>query len=188
MSFSPSKEMLCDINSCNLFDCKGLEIMLRKVKPELTIYLAEEALKKKFADESISLQVIVELQRDCRDYLSTQNLRKIYARMMKMEVSMIKLLKRIIEFAEKYDSAREFINVGGLEAIKERHDRYFQLLKEIDGVLKGNGDSVHQKIIMCKIQSPNEKIEALAARCNVDKSIVSRHLKSFVGEMRKYLE
>ena len=41
---------LRDINSCNLFDCKGLEIMLRKVKPELTIYLAEEALKKKFAD------------------------------------------------------------------------------------------------------------------------------------------
>ena len=222
--------------------------MIHKMKPELTLYLADEALKEKFSVEKL------ELQRDCRDYLSTENIRKIYARMMKMEIRklmveavyqslpleekefvllkykkkkqlvaislalnisvaqlvihhhailekiseymlyklseedifnraktamMVKLLERIIEFAEKYDPS---------EAISERHDRYFQLLNEIDGVLKGNENSVRQKVITCKIQSPNEKIEALAARCNVDKSIVSRHLKNFVGEMRKYIE
>lgn len=237
--------------------------MIHKTKPELTLYLADEALKEKFSVEKMSLQEMLELQRDCRDYLSTENIRKIYARMMKMEIRkmmveavyqslpleekefvimrykkkkrlvaislalnisvaqlvihhhailekiseymlyklseedifnrektamMVKLLERIIEFAEKYDPSQEFINVCWLEAIRERHDRYFQLLNEIDGVLKGNEDSVHQKVIMSKIQSPNEKIEALAARCNVDKSIVSRHLKNFVGEMRKYLE
>ena len=237
--------------------------MIHKTKPELTLYLADEALKEKFSVEKMSLQEMLELQRDCRDYLSTENIRKIYARMMKMEIRklmleavyqslsseekefvimrykkkkqlvaislalnisvaqlvihhhailekiseymlyklseedifnraktamMVKLLKRIIEFAEKYDPSQEFINVCWLEAIKERHDRYFQLLNEIDGVLKGNEGSVRQKVITCKIQSPNEKIEALAARCNVDKSIVSRHLKNFVGEMRKYLE
>ena len=237
--------------------------MIHKTKPELTLYLADEALKEKFSVEKVSLQEMLELQRDCRDYLSTENIRKIYARMMKMEIRkmmveavyqslpleekefvllkykkkkqlvaislalnisvaqlvihhhailekiseymlyklseedifnrektamMVKLLERIIEFAEKYDPSQEFINVCWLEAIRERHDRYFQLLNEIDGVLKGNEDSVHQKVIMSKIQSPNEKIEALAARCNVDKSIVSRHLKNFVGEMRKYLE
>lgn len=237
--------------------------MIHKMKPELTLYLANEALKEKFSVEKMSLQEMLELQRDCRDYLSTENIRKIYARMMKMEIRkmmveavyqslsseekefvimryknkkqmvaislalnisvaqlvihhhailekiseymlyklseedifnrektamMVKLLERIIEFAEKYDPSQEFINVCWLEAIRERHDRYFQLLNEIDGVLKGNEDSVHQKVIMSKIQSPNEKIEALAARCNVDKSIVSRHLKNFVGEMRKYLE
>lgn len=237
--------------------------MIHKMKPELTLYLADEALKEKFSVEKMSLQEMLELQRDCRDYLSTENIRKIYARMMKIEIRklmveavyqslsseekefvimrykkkkqlvaislalnisvaqlvihhhailekiseymlyklseedifnrektamMVKLLERIIEFAEKYDPSQEFINVCWLEAIKERHDRYFQLLNEIDSVLKGNEDSVHQKVITCKIQSPNEKIEALAARCNVDKSIVSRHLKSFVGEMRKYLE
>jgi len=237
--------------------------VIHKTKPELTLYLADEALKEKFSVEKVSLQEMLELQRDCRDYLSTENIRKIYARMMKMEIRkmmveavyqslpleekefvllkykkkkqlvaislalnisvaqlvihhhailekiseymlyklseedifnrektamMVKLLERIIEFAEKYDPSQEFINVCWLEAIRERHDRYFQLLNEIDGVLKGNEDSVHQKVIMSKIQSPNEKIEALAARCNVDKSIVSRHLKNFVGEMRKYLE
>lgn len=237
--------------------------MIHKTKPELTLYLADEALKEKFSVEKVSLQEMLELQSDCRDYLSTENIRKIYARMMKMEIRkmmveavyqslpleekefvllkykkkkqlvaislalnisvaqlvihhhailekiseymlyklseedifnraktamMVKLLERIIEFAEKYDPSQEFINVCWLEAIRERHDRYFQLLNEIDGVLKGNEDSVHQKVIMSKIQSPNEKIEALAARCNVDKSIVSRHLKNFVGEMRKYLE
>ena len=237
--------------------------MIHKMKPELTLYLADEALKEKFSVEKGSLHEMLELQRDCRDYLSTENIRKIYARMMKMEIRkmmveavyrslssedkefvllkykkkkqvvaislamnisvaqlnirhhvilekiseymlyklneedifnrektamMVKLLERIIEFAEKYDPSQEFMNVCWLEAIKERHDRYFQLLNEIDGVLNGNDDSVHQKIITCKIQSPNEKIEALAARCNVDKSIVSRHLKSFVVEMKKYLE
>lgn len=237
--------------------------MIHKMKPELTLYLADEALKEKFAVERVSLHEMLELQRDCRDYLSTENIRKIYARMMKIEIRkmmveavyrslssedkefvllkykkkkqvvaislamnisvaqlnirhhvilekiseymlyklteedifnqektamMVKLLKRIIEFAEKYDPAQEFINVCWLEAIKERHDRYFQLLNEIDGVLNGKDDSVHQKIITCKIQSPNEKIEALAARCNVDKSIVSRHLKNFVVEMKKYFE
>ena len=237
--------------------------MIHKMKPELTLYLADEALKEKFAVEKVSLQEILELQRDCRDYLSTENIRKIYARMMKMEIRkmmveavyqslpleekefvllkykkkkqvvaislamnisvaqlnirhhvilekiseymlyklneedifnrektamMVKLLERIIEFAEKYDPTQEFINVCWLEAIKERRDRYFQLLNEIDGVLNGNEDSVHQKVVTCKIQNPNEKIEVLAARCNVDKSIVSRHLKSFVVEMKKYLE
>ena len=237
--------------------------MIHKTKPELTLYLADEALKEKFSVEKVSLQEMLELQRDCRDYLSTENIRKIYARMMKMEIRkmmveavyqslsaeekefvimrykkkkqlvaislalnisvaqlvihhhailekiseymlyklseedifnraktamMVKLLERIIKFAEKYDPSQEFINVCWLEAIRERHDRYFQLLNEIDGVLKGNEDSVRQRVIMCKIQSPNEKIESLAARCNVDKSIVSRHLKNFVGEMRKYLD
>lgn len=233
--------------------------MIHKTKPELTLYLADEALKEKFSVEKMSLQEMLELQRDCRDYLSTENIRKIYARMMKMEIRkmmveavyqslsaeekefvllkykkkkqlvaislalnvsvaqlvihhhvilekvseymlyklgeedifnrektamMVKLLERIIKLAEKYDPSQEFINVCWLEAIRERHDRYFQLLNEIDGVLKGNEDSVHQKVITCKIKSPNEKIEALVARCNVDKSIVSRHLKNFVGEMR----
>ena len=61
--------------------------MLHKVKPELTLYLAEEALKNKFARENISPQEILELQKDCRDYLSTANMRKIYVRMMKIEVT-----------------------------------------------------------------------------------------------------
>lgn len=30
---------------------------------------------------------IIELQKDCRDYLSSDNIRKIYARMMKIEVT-----------------------------------------------------------------------------------------------------
>ncbi|MBQ3451609.1 MAG: hypothetical protein IJG32_05040, partial [Selenomonadaceae bacterium] len=61
--------------------------MIHKMKPELTLYLAEEALKHKFRDSSASFHEIMELQRDCRDYLSTENIRKIYARMMKIEVT-----------------------------------------------------------------------------------------------------
>ena len=237
--------------------------MIHKMKPELTLYLADEALKEKFAANKVSLHEILELQKDCRDYLSKENMRKIYARMMKMELrkmmveavyrslssedkefvllkykkkkqlvaismalnisvaqlsihhhailekiseymlykleeedifnrektaTMVSLLEKIIEFAEKYDPTQEFISEYWLEAIKERHARYFQLLKEIESVLIENEGSARQKIILEKMRNPYEKIEVLASRCNVDKGIVSRYLKSFVVEMRKYIE
>lgn len=237
--------------------------MIHKMKPELTLYLAEEALKKKFSDTDLSLQEILELQRDCRDYLTAENIRKIYARMMKIEVTkimvetvyrslsaeeqefvllrykkkkqmvsislalnislaqlhirrhtilkkisefmlyelseedifnrdkiagMVTLLERIIEFAESYDPKREFMSECWIEAIIERHDRYFQLLNTIDGILNQNNSSVKQKVISAKINNPNAKIEILATKCNVNKSIVSRHLKNFVDSVKKYLD
>ena len=237
--------------------------MIHKVKPELTLYLAEEALKHKFLDTNVSFHEIMELQKDCRDYLSTENIRKIYARMMKIEVTkimvdavyrsltaeeqefiimrykkkkqmvaislalnisaaqlnihhhailekisefmlyklneedifrrdkiatMINLLARIIEFAEKYDSTREFINDDWLEAIKERHDRYFRLLSLIDETIIDKDKSIHSKIIALKIEKPYEKIDVLSELCNVDKSRVSRHLKDFVDDVKIYLD
>ena len=236
-------------------------MMIHKLKPELTLYLAEEALKKFAGDTDVNLQEILELQRECRDYLSTENIRRLYARMMKVEVmkmmvkavyqslspeekkfvdlkykkkkhvvsislamnmslaqlnirhhailhkvsefmlyeldsedifsrgkiiSMVTLLDKIIEFAEEYDPTRKFIDGGWLEAIRERHDRYVRLLEAIERTL--SGESLRVRIIAAKMQNPHEKIEILAARCNVDKSIVSRHLKHFVQAMKKYLE
>jgi len=61
--------------------------MIHKIKPELTLDLAEKALKDKFADISVNMQEMIEFQRDCRDYTSVSNIRKIYARMMKIEVT-----------------------------------------------------------------------------------------------------
>lgn len=237
--------------------------MIHKMKPELTLYLAEEALKNKFSKENISPQDVIEWQKDCRDYLSTENIRKIYARMMKIEVTkmmveavymsltaeeqefvlmryknkkrmiaislalnislaqlnirhqailekvsefmqyklneedvfkpdkvvnMIILLEKIVEFAEKYDPERECINVGWVEVIAGRHDKYCRLLNEIEGIFKGDEKSLHQKIVGAKIENPNEKIESLSEKCKVDKSIISRHLKNFVDDMKEYLE
>ena len=235
--------------------------MIHKEKPELTLYLAEEALKNKFARENVSLQEILELQRDCRDYLSTENIRKIYARMMKAEVTklmveavyqslsseeqkfivmkyknkkqmvaislalnlslaqlhirhhailekiseymlyklseedlfnrekiknMIKLLERIIAFAEKYDPKKEFISSNWLEAIIERHDRYLQLLSKIEEIMREK--SFRVDIITAKMKNPYEKLDILAEQCNLDKSGISRYLKIFVDEVKKYLE
>ena len=61
--------------------------MLHKVKPELTLYLAEEALKIKYEKPQVNLKEILELQKECRDYLSETNMKKIYARMMKKEIT-----------------------------------------------------------------------------------------------------
>ena len=237
--------------------------MMHKFKPELTLYLADEALKQKFSDENINLEEIIELQKDCRDYFSMSNIRKIYARIMKIEitkmmidavyesltteeqefivmkykkkkqlvaisfalnisvaqlniryhtilekisdfmlyklteedifkpdkiVNMIILLEKIVEFAEKYDSQRDFINCGWVEVIAERHDKYCRLLNEIENIFDNEENSLHKKIIFEKIENPDEKIEILSERCNVDKSIVSRSLKNFVDDAKKYLE
>jgi len=62
--------------------------MMHKMKRELVKYL-EKGVKKKSAIEKVSFKEILELQRNCRDYLSTENIGKIYARMMKKEIRKI---------------------------------------------------------------------------------------------------
>lgn len=237
--------------------------MLHKVQPNLALYLAEEALKHRYDDSTLHLRELVELQRDCRNYLSTANIRKIYARMMKIEVAkmvveavwqslspaeqkfvelkyrrkkqlvaismklnislaqlniwqrailgkvadfmlyrlseddvferdkisrMVTLLGKILDFAKNCDPNREFMTAGWLTTLEERHRKYFELLSEIDGILSRKEKSLHEKIISEKISAPHRKLETLARACNVDKSIVCRHLKKFVVEVRKYLE
>ena len=61
-------------------------------------------------------------------------------------------------------------------------------LKVVFNCLNENDCSTRKEIILAKMQSPYEKIEVLAERCNVDKSIVSRCLKNFVDSMKKYFE
>lgn len=76
--------------------------MLHKLKPDLTLYLAEESLKQKFSADKSGLEEIVEIQKECRDYLSTANIRRIYARMMKIEVT-----KMMVETVYKSLTAEE---------------------------------------------------------------------------------
>ena len=101
-------------------------------------------------------------------------------------VNMIKLLERIIAFAEQYDPKKEFISVNWLEAIIERHDRYSQLLSKINEIM--SEESFRVDIITAKMQNPYEKLDVLAEQCNLDKSGISRYLKSFVDDLKKYLE
>lgn len=237
--------------------------MTHKIRPELTLYLVEEALREKFSEIHINVQEIEEFQKNCRDCMSERNLRKIYMRLMKKEirkmqvdavfdsltaeeqeflmmkyqkkkqmvaislelnisvaqlhirqrsilekiskfmlyklteedvfnppkvVTMIILLEKIVEFAERYDSRREFISDGWVEVIAERHDKYCRLLNEIEEIFNNAENSLRKKIIFEKIENPDEKIEILSERCNVDKSIVSRNLKNFVAGTKKYLE
>lgn len=237
--------------------------MLHKVKPDLTLYLAEEALKHRYDDSKLHLKELVELQRDCRNYLSTANIRKIYARMMKIEVAkmvveavwqslspveqkflelkyrrkkqmvaismrlnislaqlniwqrvilgkvadfmlyrlseedvferakifrMVTLIEKILDFAKNCDPEREFMTAGWVTTLETRHRKYLALLSEIDGILSRKENSLHEKIISEKICAPHKKLETLARKCNVDKSIVSRHLKKFAAAVQKYLE
>ena len=84
-------------------------------------------------------------------------------------VTMIILLEKIVEFAERYD-------------------KYCCLLNEIEEIFDNAENLVRKKIIFEKIENPDEKIENLSERCNVDKSVVSRNLKNFVADIKKYLE
>lgn len=237
--------------------------MTHKIRPELTLYLAEEALKEKFSEIHVNMQEIAKLQKNCRDYMCEKNLRKIYMRLMKKEirkmqvdavfdsltaeeqeflmmkyqkkkqmvaislelnisvaqlhirqhiilekisdfllyrlkeediferekiVSMVKVLAGMLEFAIKYDPEREFIMSEWIEATVDKLDKYFELLREVESFADNPQKSLHAKIIAEKLKNPQEKIEILAERCNVDKSIVSRNLKNFVADAKKYLE
>ncbi len=51
--------------------------MTHKIKPELTLYLVEEALKEKFSEVHINVQEIEELQKNCRDCMSERNLGRV---------------------------------------------------------------------------------------------------------------
>lgn len=237
--------------------------MLHKEKPELTLYLAEEALKRKYEAEQLKLEEIVELQKEWLNYLSETNMKKIYARMMKLEImsqmvdavyksltteeqefvrmkyqekkqivaislalnvspaqlnirqhkilekvssfllyqlreedifqrakiaSMVKALARMLEFTDRYDPHREFIAATWWEAMVLKLDKYYDLLQEVDKIVKEKENTPREKIIFEKMKNPNVKVEVLAESCNVDKSVVSRCLKNFADSVKKYLE
>lgn len=133
--------------------------MLHKFKPDLTLYLAEEALKQRFSADKSGLQEILEIQKECRDYLSTANIRRIYARMMKIEVTkmMIETVYKSLTAEEqefvrlKYRDKKQMVAIslklhislaqlnihhhdileknGGIYAVPLKHGRYFQARK-----------------------------------------------------------
>ena len=115
--------------------------MIHKAKPELTLYLAEEALKNKFAREKVRFQEILELQRDCRDYLSTENLRKIYARIMKAEVTklMVDAVYQSLSSQEqeflimKYEKKKQMVAISlALNlSLAQLHIRHHAILEKI---------------------------------------------------------
>ena len=237
--------------------------MLHREKPELTLYLAEEALKRKYEKPPVDSKEFWEGQQELRNYLSSINLKKIYVRMMTKEItrqavdevyksltaedqefirmkyrdkkqmiaismelnvslsqlnvrqhkllekvsafllyklsaediferakiaSMVKILARMLEFTDSCDPQRELITVSWWEAMVLKLDKYYGLLQEVDKIIKEKEKTRRAKIIFEKIKNPQMKIEVLAKRCKVDKSIVSRYLKKFVSSMEKYLE
>ena len=115
--------------------------MIHKAKPELTLYLAEEALKNKFARVDVRLQEILEFQRDCRDYLSTENIQKIYARMMKAEVTklMVEAVYQSLSAEEqefivmKYKNKKQMVAISlALNlSLAQLHIRHHAILEKI---------------------------------------------------------
>ena len=67
-------------------------------------------------------------------------------------------------------------------------DKVANMIILLEKIFDNKENSLHKKIISAKIESPNEKIEVLSERCNVEKSIISRHLKIFLDDVKKFLE
>lgn len=237
--------------------------MVHKMKPEFMLFLAEEALKKKYAEKESSIREIMEIQESCRDYLPVENSRRIYAKVMKKEImrimvevvyhslsaeeqklvelkykkkkqlvsismtmnvsvaqlmiwqhnilekismfmlyrlsiediferkkiiNMIELLSKILEFAESYDPKCEFVMKSWVQAISDRHDRYVELLSEIDDVLRTEEESLYNEIVATKIYNPHETTRELAKMCHTDKGIVSRYLNQFSEKVKAYVD
>ena len=120
----------------------GERIMTHKVKPELTLYLAEEALKEKFSESHVSMQEIMEF---CRDYMSAKNLRKIYMRLMtkelrKMQVEAVyeTLPSEEQEFLQmKYQKQMQMVAIS-LElniSVSQLHIRQHMILEKVSDFL-----------------------------------------------------
>ena len=86
----------------------------------MVLYLAEEALKNKYSEQELDIKEIAEIQKNCRDYMSVGNTRKIYARMMKVEVTRImvevvyqSLTKEEQKFVEmKYKKNKQLVAIS----------------------------------------------------------------------------
>jgi hypothetical protein len=93
---------------------------MHKNKPELGLYLAEQALKMKYLDTPKKIQERIELKEFCVQNFSPQNVKRFYLRLQKMEINRIivdtvlnelSIEKRsFIEF--KYKNNDTFVNIS----------------------------------------------------------------------------
>jgi len=240
---------------------------LNKNRPELDIYLAEQALHTKYADTPEIIKERAELRDFCIQNFESQNAKKLYLRLQKIEInriivdtvlkelpdekrrfielkykhnetfisismklnisaaqlniwnkailneiknfmfytltekdifSKVKILNmlhiidaRIEFFEENFKADRiaiEFVNRRWLNALIILRQNYRQLLSILEDCTARRSESLRNEIIAMKVQSPTDNYSELARKCHLSVAAVSRHLKQFEDNVKKYIE
>lgn len=175
--------------------------MIHKIKPELTLYLAEEALKNKFSEIHVSVKEVAKLQKNCRDYMSENNLRKIYMRIMKKEITRMmvdavyeSLTAEEQEFLQmKYQKKKQMVAIS-LElniSVAQLHIRQHIILEKISDFLLyrlRKEDVFERKKIVSMVQVLAEMLEFAVKYDPERKFIMSEWVEATTEKLDKYFE
>lgn len=240
---------------------------MHKDRPELGLFLAEQALKAKYQDSAAEIKERAEIKEYCLENLSSANAKKFYLRLQKMEInriivdtilkelpaekrafvelkyknnetfvnismrlnvsmaqlniwnkailneiknflfytltekdifSRIKIINMIhiidirVEFFEKHrsegsDTNLNFVNERWLNSLIALRSKYRQLLITLDNCMAKKSETIGNHIIATKLEHPIENPSELAARCHISVTAVSRYLKQFTHNVKKYI-
>ena len=175
-------------------------IVIHKLKPELTLYLADEALKHTFGAEKVGLQEIEEIQKDCRDYLSKENIRRIYARMMKMEITKImveavysSLSKEEQEFIKlRYGSKKQMVAISlrlnvSLAQLNIRHNMILEKIAEFMQYRLSQED-IFERNKVENMVNLLKRIIAFAKKYDPTREFISKYwLEAIIERYNKYV-
>lgn len=175
--------------------------MIHKIKPELTLYLAEEALKNKFSEIHVSVKEVAKLQKNCRDYMSENNLRKIYMRIMKKEITRMmvdavyeSLTAEEQEFLQmKYQKKKQMVAIS-LElniSVAQLHIRQHIILEKISDFLLyrlREEDVFERKKIVSMVRVLAGMLEFVVKYDLERKFIMSEWVEATTEKLDKYFE
>ena len=101
---------------------------------------------------------------------------------------MVELLKRSIEFFSAMSAINGKVRTEWLREMKRKKENYQKILNEIQKIKESKENDSFTKVVQTKLENPSQSRERIAAKCNVDQSVVSRYLKRFANSMRENLE
>ena len=101
---------------------------------------------------------------------------------------MVELLKRSIEFFSAMSAINGKVRTEWLREMKRKKENYQKMLNEIQKIKESKENDSFTKVVQTKLENPSQSRERIAAKCNVDQSVVSRYLKRFANSMRENLE
>ena len=103
-------------------------------------------------------------------------------------IGMINILSKMNDMFLSIDPDCQLTRKDWLKIIRYRKTNYENLLKELDGISAIEKPSLANRVILTRLEYPNEPLIEIAERCSTDRSFVSRTLNSFIEKnAKKYI-
>ena len=100
----------------------------------------------------------------------------------------LEILEQTIDFFSVLSNDCIQIRQEWLADLKRKKTNYSIIFDKIQKIEKKNGIDFFSRVVIAKIQNPNDTLENIASVAGLDKGTASRYLKKFVDSQRKYLK